>query len=174
MLPDFLPRVQRDFPEIEFDLVHDFSRNITASVIEGRLHAALAINPVPHPDLVLRPLLRDEVSFWVNSKRHDEHTLIYDPQLLQSQELLRRLQKQKKTFKKFWTTSNLEVLRSLVSSGMGVGILPARVAQLDSKLVPLSPKKMPIFEDRLYLVYRPETRESHISRIVIDRMKASI
>ncbi len=153
-LPQILPLLRTRMPELEVSWVHDLSRNVAQKVLDNELDMALVINPVEHPDLVILPLARDKVTFWKHPKLENFETLIYDPDLHQSQDLLRRYDKnQGRGFRRRMTSPSLEVVRTLVTERMGVGILPERVAaRATQKLERLS--KSPVYEDILCLIYR--------------------
>ena len=134
--------------QISFNLSHGLSREMTEMIVSRKLDVALIINPVRHPDLVLKKLAEDKVTFWKN-KSTDTNTLIYDPALTQSQTLLKEYEYQ---FKRKIPSSNLETIQDLCSLGAGVGLLPERIAQKDPALKQVS--KSPSFKDELYMAYR--------------------
>lgn len=165
-LPALLPRLRSQMPELEISWYHDLSRNVAQKVLDNELDLALAINPVQHPDLVILPITKDQVSFWKHPDLKKSQTLIFDPDLHQSQNLLKRLKKLPNfEFTKRMTSSSLEVIRTLIEQKMGVGILPEKVATNgNSKLVKLA--KAPAFEDSLCLIYRAhQTRNRAFSEL---------
>lgn len=171
-LPNFLPETLKDFPDLEFALEHDFSRKITESVISLKLDLGIVVNPVQHPDLIIKKLCRDEVTFWKAEKIDSalEKVLIADQGLLQSQALLRKIKKDQK-FQKFISTSSLELARELAQAGAGIAILPSRVAQLGgrSKLKRIS--GWPSYQDEICLVYRAERRSSRTIQTLVQRIQ---
>ena len=78
--------------------------------------------------------------------------------LLQTQRMLQK-NKRKKIFSRTIETSNLEVIKSMVLAGAGVGILPMRVIDRDHKNVEIF-KEFPNFKDRLFLAYRVDAQTS--------------
>ena len=137
------------------------------------------MNPVQHPDLVIRELFKDEVTLWRLGKasplQKEDGVLIYDPNLLQSQSLLKKIKKGKWKYGRELHSTNLEVITKLTANGAGVGLLPTRVArQAEAKLVPLF-KNCPSFQDRICLVYRadaPRTKaHRHIAKVIESTMK---
>ncbi|MCB0385837.1 MAG: LysR family transcriptional regulator, partial [Bdellovibrionales bacterium] len=98
-LPSFFPDLLRDAPDLELSLRHDLSRKITEDVISFQIDFGLVVNPVQHPDLVIRELFRDEVTLWKLAKpsslQRENGVLIYDPNLLQSQALLKKIKRGK-------------------------------------------------------------------------------
>jgi LysR family transcriptional regulator, cell division regulator len=164
-LKSVIPEIYRKFPTIEIQLVHQLSRVICEQVISGNIEFGLAINPVAHPDLVIYRLLSDEVGFW-KSEGAAEDVLIYDPALVQSQNLLKKV---KKTFKRTLVSDNLEVLAMLAKTGVGIAILPGRVAEQHGlKRI----KSNFRFEDTLSLIYRSDLIKSAATRALIEELKA--
>ncbi|MCX6124445.1 MAG: LysR family transcriptional regulator, partial [Proteobacteria bacterium] len=142
-----------DHDELEIHLVHDLSRRITEQVIGSEIDIGLVVNPVKHPDLIIQKLYDDEVTFWSLQPSRQESprkptTLIFDPNLIQTQTLLKKAEKAGISVQRTMQSSNLEVVASLTSAGCGIGILPTRVANL-------APKKLtrisgaPIFKDEI-------------------------
>lgn len=173
-LPGFVAQALIDNPSLEIKLVHDLSRKITEDVISFKVDFGIVVNPWEHPDLVIRPLCKDEVSLWVAKKPSvlqdpdsGQAVLICDPDLIQSQSILKQLSKKGMEFKRTITSSNLEVVTSLVAAEAGVGILPSRVATR-IKALGLKPlgKEGPKFQDRICLVYRADAQKSKASRLL--------
>ncbi|MEO5668278.1 MAG: LysR family transcriptional regulator [Bdellovibrionota bacterium] len=153
-LPKLLPALRTQMPDVEISWIHDLSRNVAQKILDNEVDLALVINPVQHPDLVIAHIAKDRVSFWKHPDLKDKDTLILDPDLLQSQDLLKRLKKSETfSFSRRMNSSSLEVIRTLTEEKIGVGILPERVAMMGSgKLVRVP--KAPFFEDSLCLIYR--------------------
>jgi LysR family transcriptional regulator, cell division regulator len=155
-LPVLLPRLRAEMPDIEISWIHDLSRNVSQKILDNEIDLALVINPVEHPDLVIVPLAKDTVTFWKHPSLKNTETLILDPDLHQSLELVRRSKKLANLeFSKRMSSSSLEVIRTLTLEKMGVGILPERVALNSAgadKLVKVP--KAPSVEDSLCLIYR--------------------
>ena len=136
------------------------------------------VNPPPHPDLVITELFKDEVTYYTSKKTtplndlmSDTLTLIIEPSLNQTQEILNKSHKKGLKFKRTLQSSNLEVISKMVSCGAGVGILPTKVAEnTNPKLIKL-PGSNPIFKDRICLVYRSEFRKSEAARELIQFIK---
>lgn len=151
----FLAKVRLKFPKVGFDLVHGLSRDVTRMVMEGELDVAIAMNPTRSPGLVIREILTDSVMLVGTKSAHGLDHVILDPALAQSQWLLRTIEKKGFKFGTQTHSSSLEVIRSLAESGLGVAVLPMRVANLARvKLVPIL-NDGPTFRDRLCFVCRP-------------------
>jgi len=172
-LPKFIPELLRRYPQLEIKFQHDLSRRITQDVIDGNLDVGLVINPVRYPDLIMHPILSDEVGFWQapGLDNSAKEICIADLELLQSQSLLRKVQKREEKFRRFITTSQLQVIANLTAAGAGVGILPKRVAHAfaDGKIRPVP--QLPVFSDSLFLIYRAERRQLEALRVVVEAIK---
>jgi DNA-binding transcriptional LysR family regulator len=64
-LPHFMPGLLRDAPDITVTLHNTSSARVRHAVIEREIHFGLVVNPEPHPELVMTPLFRDAVDFFV-------------------------------------------------------------------------------------------------------------
>lgn len=166
------PRLKKlvdDYPLLEIQLRHDLSRRITEQVISQNIDLGIVINPVPHPDLIIKEIVLDRVCFW--SKEKDpkvNQILICDPDLLQSQELLKKIPKNRQ-FKRTLASSNLELIRELVAQGVGIGIIPTKVVESGSTKL-FEQKDYPVFKDRLCLVYRVENKNVASLKIFIQHL----
>jgi len=151
-LPNLMPIIKNvldTFPKLELVFEHGLSRLITDQVIGFDIDFALVVNPVAHADLVIRELYQDEVGFFVNPNAFDSSTLLYDPNLLQSQALIKQANTYGVTFKKSLTSSSLEMLGKLAQNGAGVAILPKRVVNyLGLPLLKLWDEQLPVYHDQ--------------------------
>ncbi len=173
-LQHFLPDLLLQYPELDFRLEHALSRHITDDVIGHKLDFGLVVNPVPHPDLVIVDLYKDEVGYWKLKKgKVASDVLIYDPDLGQVQEVLGK--KSKLAFKRQITSSSLEVIKSLCLAGAGVAILPQRVLADDIALV--ENLGLPGVSDRHCLVYRVDRLQGEapktLARAIATGIKSS-
>lgn len=152
-LQEIVEKIYRKYPEIELRLVHGLSRVICENIVSGQADFGLVVNPKAHPDLVIKRLATDEVTFWKSAQSLSD-VLIYHPELVQSQNLLKRLGSRVK-FRRTIESGSLEVVATLTASGAGIGILPSRVAAL------YAPKfrrltDWPTYKDEIALVYRSD------------------
>lgn len=167
-LPLFLPSLRRDHPGIEVRLTHAHSREMTRAVVEREVDLGIVINPSAFPNLIIRPLAKDSVSFWTAKGSLEHQMIICDPQLHQTQSLLRKCKR------KGWDrwprieSSSLEVVRQLVTARLGIGILPERVARAIPQLLLQKVPESPEFEDEICLIYRSEVRKSPVLRAVME------
>ncbi len=168
-LKDVIRDLYSRYPGIEMRLSHGLSRVVCEGVISGAIDFGIAVNPLRHPDLVIHKLAFDEVGFWkaANGLRD---VLIYNPELTQSQSLLKKIEK-KMSFERSIASDNLEVIASLASSGAGVAILPSRVV----KAVAPDLKKLkdsPVFLDEVAFIYRVDIPKTAGSELIIKMMKS--
>jgi len=168
VLPKFLDHLHTQAPGLDVELVHDFSRKITEGVVSYSIDIGFVVNPIRHPDLVLKKLGDDRVLFW---KKRAAGTLpkriFADKNLIQMQDILGKTHS--KVFKE-WnliSTASLELIRTLTLSGQGIGILPERVAKADgADLIPYD-SSLPIYEDKIFLAYRKDVLSSKAGRELI-------
>ncbi len=157
-----------------FEFVHALSREVVRLVLDGELEIALAMNPTPHPSLIVREVLTDTVRIYVASNLKRPDHVIYDPALAQSQWLIKAHAKLGQTFQTHSHSSNLEVIRELAEGAAGAAILPSRVAALSRKaLKPLGPANAdgPLYRDRLCIVCRPLFARSSFGKALLQAMK---
>lgn len=164
----FMPKLQLDFPGIDFNFIHGLSREMTEKVISWEADFGIVVNPIKHPDLVIRKLCDDEVSIFYAQEAQNK--LIFDQNLAQSQYILKKIGK-KTNFNGVINSANLEVVAKLTSLGLGYGLLPTRVASQYNHLKKL--KDAPIFKDEICLVYRPEKHNNLVSKKIIQIIKSS-
>lgn len=193
-LANFLPHLLQTYPELEVKLVHNLSRKITEGVVSFSIDFGIVVNPVQHPDLVIRELCHDVVTFWcarqpssVQALDTDNRVLICDPELAQIQSLLQKLRKKQGARKRqgvsdvaqhrhafchrIVQSSSLEVIADLTAAGAGIGILPARVAKL--RKLRLLDKTLPTYKDRICLVYRVDYQRHQGSKTIINAIRNS-
>lgn len=176
--PHFVADLLESNPKLEIKLTHDLSRKIAERVITMEIDIGIVVNPVKHPDLVIKKLCSDEVTFWTGRSKHSvqdfksgEAVLISDMDITQSQSLLKQLKKSGGIgFKRILTTSSLETITELVASGAGIGIIPSRVvmAMEHSSHIKRLQKipNAPVFKDEIYLVYRVENRNIQSIQVI--------
>lgn len=167
MLPHFLGELLKPYPKLELKLKHDLSRKITEDIIDLKVDIGLVVNPIKYPNLVIKKLFDDEITLWHSPITHaiqDIHSgqaiLLCDPDLVQTQFILKNLKKAGISYQRLIATGSLEVIAELTAQGNGVGILPARVAA-NRQLIPIA--NAPSYADEVCLLYRGENR--HIKAI---------
>jgi LysR family transcriptional regulator, cell division regulator len=176
-LGGFLPDLMESHPQLEIKLKHDISRKITESVIRMETDIGIVVNPIRHPDLMIRKLCKDEFSFWVGEGRRKiqdfrsgEAVVICDPELLQTQDLMRNLKKSGISFHRILTSPNLEVIRTLVASGAGIGAIPGRVATSDFTQSLKRIPNAPFFHDEICILYRIENKSVRSIQVISEKI----
>jgi DNA-binding transcriptional LysR family regulator len=165
----FMPKLHKEFSALNFKLMHGLSREMTEKVISWEADFGIVVNPIRHPDLVIKKLYSDEVTLFYT--QNVQNKLIYDQNLAQSQYILKKLGKKNKFMSEI-TTANLELVAKLSSLGMGYGLLPATIASQYKNLKKL--KGSPIFKDEICLIYRPEKHKDNISKKIIQIIREAI
>ena len=165
----WLKSLAKDNNQLEVEFCHDLSRKLLEQIVSFKIDLGLIINPISHPDLVIKYLLTDEVTLRVaKGVNFDGSTIIYDPNLSQVQSILSRLKKRKIEIKRHITSTNLEFIEHLTSKGIGIGVLPSRVCKSPMKIYDSSIKP---FKDQLALVYRADTPKTKSFQVVLDSIK---
>lgn len=176
-----LPKLLEENRELDIKLEHDLSRKITEDVISFKIDFGIVVNPWDHPDLIIKPLCKDEVTLWTSKKpsvlqdpKSKEAVLICDSELVQTQSILKQLSKHGLEFRRVLTSANLEVVANLVASKAGIGILPGRVAQrIKSYDIKPLPGDCPSFQDKICLVYRADAQKSKANRSLAKLIETS-
>lgn len=173
MLPTLLRSFLKKNPGIEIQLTHGLSRHMTEQVVSSVLDVAFAVNPVAHPDLIIKEICRDEVCLWRAKNCQNDDVLIIEPSLLQTQDILQKLNKKGFHFKRIIESASLEVIARLVAEGVGCGIVPERVLQSYESQSYEKIKAAPQFSDRICLVYKQEFRKVKRGQIFIESVMAN-
>jgi LysR family transcriptional regulator, cell division regulator len=174
ILKEILPHFLKNHPKIQVQLVHGLSRHMTEQVISSNLDVAFAVNPIEHPDLIIKEICTDEVCLWKAKNCINNDVLLVDSNLSQSQNILAKLQKKGLVFSRVIESTSLEVISNLVANQVGWGIVPSRVVKQyeDSKLEKV--KDSPVFLDRVCMVYKNEFRRLKRGEVFIKMVKESI
>lgn len=172
VLPAVLPRLMSEHPKLDIRLHHSLSRKVAEEVVSMKTDIGIVVNPVAHPDLVIHKLCDDEVTLW-RAPRGNEDVLICDPDLTQSQELLKRIGKSGQSFSRIVTSDNLEVIAALTAAGGGTGILPTRVALRQGKRL-VRVAKAPAFSDAHCLIFRVENKNVKAVQAISAAIRAAV
>lgn len=178
-LSGFLPNLLGKYPKLEVQLKHDLSRKILEGIINLSIDIGIVVNPVRHPDLILQKLYDDKVTFWhpVEIKDPAEYlysgcaVIICDPELMQTQWLLKRIHKLGVKPRRIIRSSNLEVIANLTAHGTGIGILPSTVALSTCLNMLKQIPKMPTYQDEIFLAYRHENRNINGLQTIVNAIK---
>lgn len=178
LVSKFLPDLFENHPKLEVHLKHDISRKITEQIINLSIDIGIVVNPFKHPDLIIRRLCNDEVTFWVGDGKRNiqniyskEAIILCDPDLIQTQDLLKKAKKVGIISERIITMHSLEAIASLSANGCGIGILPSRVVSslYPTKLQRIS--KAPVYYDEICLVYRNENRYVQAIQTIANSIK---
>jgi DNA-binding transcriptional LysR family regulator len=167
----FLPELTNKYPLLNFKLVHGLSREMTEKVINWEIDFGIVVNPIRYPDLVIKELCKDVVTLF--STDDAPKKLIMDPELAQSQHILKKLKQPESMKRGHIISGNLEVIAKMTAMGLGQGLLPSRVAANYPNLKPI--KGSPTFNDKVCLIYRKEKHKNETSKDIIKTIgKAEI
>lgn len=169
MLGEFYKKIYGQYPGIDIELVHGLSRVICEGVISGDVDFGMVVNPIKHSDLIIHKMAQDEVCFWQKPNALPD-VLICNPQLTQTQSLLKKIKSQKQ-FKKMIFSDNLEFIASMAKAGAGTAILPSRVARAFSDELEVN-KKLPIYRDEIAFIYRCDLIKTASSKAIIEVAKS--
>lgn len=170
-LPLFLPEFLKQNPRINVQLHHDLSRHLTSDVIAGKIDVAIVVNPVAHPDLVIRDLCKDEVTIWRPKHCQNSNLLLIEPHLLQTQDILSKLGKKKIVFSQVVESSSLELIAQLLSAGTGYAVLPKRIVQEFCGNHVETVKGAPVFHDRICVVFKTEFKSLRRGQVFLEALK---
>jgi len=167
LLPPFLKKLAAVAPEIEVDLSHDYSRNLTSKVISYELDFCFAVNPVRHPDLVLKKIDDDRIRVWKSKRVTVPVKKIFTD--LSPLEVRAMFGKKFKAYSD-WPivqSTSLELILAFAGNGVGVGILPEKVATRarEFDLEPLD-EALPSLHDEIFLVHRLDTMKSEAGKLL--------
>lgn len=167
-LPFFVAEFLQKFPDINLSFSHGLSRHMAEDVISQKLDAAFVVNPVPHPDLIIKEVSKDRVTLWKSKNCLNNDVLIMEPSILQQQEVFKKLQKKNIQFHRIVESSSLEVIAQLITNGVGCGILPERVIKALGDQNVQAVKNAPEFQDRMCLIFKSEFRKSARGQALIE------
>jgi DNA-binding transcriptional LysR family regulator len=184
MLPTFLAQYLKTSPKIEISLLNGPSRVVQQAVLARDAQFGLVVRPMPHPELVLIELFSDATDLFVAAKKGADTPaaakerllagpLIYVDHLPQSQELINKLREDKLLPQRQLSCGNLELVKSLTLGGVGVGVIPRRVAAYgqEGKLRRLH-QSLPHIDDTIYLAYRADIHRTKAAMRLKDALVA--
>lgn len=167
ILTEALANLMQQHAKLQINLKHKRSKDIVDDILNLKLDMGLAVNPMNHPELIIKPLLKGEVTFWKaanlqnDTQNHetDFGTVIFDPQIMRSASLLKEYEERGRSFSRSITSSDLEVIADLAGRGLGIAILPENVARR-SKHNLIRCNNGPAYYDDHCLVYRKNDQEN--------------
>lgn len=169
----FIPGLLKAHPKLEISFEHNVSHVITEQVINSQIDIGVVSSPFEHPDLIIKNLYDNEMALWTSKITHpvqdihsNEAVIICDPNLVQTQVLLKKLKKLK--FKRMITSSNLQLLARLTIDGAGIGLLPRCIIETISPNILQKVSGTPTYHDNVVLIYRKENRDVKIIKKIVD------
>lgn len=157
----FLPELTKKFPYLNIEFVHGLSREMTEKVINWEADFGIVVNPISHPDLVIKKLKKDVITLF--AKKNTKKKLIYNPKLSQSHALIKKLKDFK--FNGEIHSNNMEVIAKLASLGEGYALLPTSIASTFRSLSAI--EGSPCYNDEICFIYRPEKHKNKVSKSII-------
>mgnify|MGYP001628081401 CR=1 FL=1 len=173
LLPGFMARFLERYPRVSLSLQNGNSRDLERAVVERRLDLGLIVNPARHDDCVVVDLFHDRVGFVVSAALHRRHRRLSPAALLAEVPLLHVPERDGVTPPSQLTCSSMELVKSLVLDGVGVGVLPYRVAShgvTKKRLLQLD--ALPVFDDVITLVRRFDLPMTAGARALTDELRA--
>lgn len=168
-----LPQLLKQDLGIKLKFSFGLSREVTQMVQEGKIDCAIAINPHPHPNLIISSLAEDQFTFWTPKNSAKVNTIFYDPSLEQSHFILRQLEKKNILFANQIEIPNLELISKALYEGAGAAILPSRVVAThdnwEKKIKSLG-TEIKAFKDRICFVYSGENQYKEEMKLLKTRI----
>ncbi len=166
-LPSFMRGLSSELPGIELTLWNGSSALVRDAVVARDVHFGIVVNPTPHPDLVLVEMFDDAVDFFTAGRpartlpaaldRIRQGPLIHAGRVTESRALISKLEADGVVCARQLSCGDFELVKALATEGIGVGILPRRVAAYGAGkgLSRLHPQ-LPNYPDRIHLVFRAD------------------
>lgn len=182
-LPQFMRALYEEHPGLEVLLSNDPSAVVREKVLSREVHFGIVVNPAPHDDLVMVELFEDAVDVLVaeGAKRHATREeaqvvyaagpVIYAGRVNEGVALLDMLAKEGFLVTRRLVCGDLEQVKSLALAGLGVAVLPRRVAAYghEGKLVRLH-RSLPSVHDKIMLLYRADMHKTRASSTLKDAL----
>ena len=173
-LPQWMTRFLESNPRIQLSLSNSTSRLVLNATVERTAHFGIVVNPDPHPDLVQLKLFRDAVDLFVLAdgapasgdltaakERLQRGPLVFAGRILQSQQIVDQLAAMDSLSSRLLPCGDLELVKSFALAGLGVAVLPRRVARYcqDGRLRRLHPA-LPFIADEIHLLFRGDAHRT--------------
>ncbi|NRA66913.1 MAG: LysR family transcriptional regulator [Pseudobacteriovorax sp.] len=167
--PTMLTEIYETYPDVSLELEHGLSRHLTDMVLAGELDFALVVNAVDSSSLAKLELEQDVIAVWSSGEgaeqRPESDTILYDPSMLQSREILKKLEKDLgRTFKRRLCSGHLDLIADLAQKGVGYAILPRSVSG-PRGLVKVD-ATWPIYLDQIDFVYRKDLQPEGVASAI--------
>src|SRR6267142_6658235 len=173
-LPQWMTRFLESNPRIQLSLSNAPSAVVLNATVERTAHFGIVVNPEPHPDLVQMKLLRDAVDLFVLAEgappdgdleaakeRLRRGPLVFAGRVLQSQQIIDQLAAMDALPPRLLPCGDLELVKSFALAGLGVAVLPRRVARYwqERRLRRLHPA-LPFIADEIHLLFRGDAHRT--------------
>jgi DNA-binding transcriptional LysR family regulator len=173
-------------PRIQLTLSNAPSRTVREATVDRAIHFGLVVNPDPHPDLVQVKLFRDAVDLFVLAgsappdaddgaamERLRRGPLIFAGRVLQSQQMIEKLAALDALPSRLLSCGDLELVKSFALAGLGVAVLPRRVARYcqEGRLRRLN-ASLPFIPDEIHLLFRGDAHRTRAFVITKDAIVA--
>ena len=181
----FLPGLMRELatraPSIELSLWEGIGPRVIEAVIDRTVHFGIGASSGapkrPHPDLVRVPLFHDVVGV-VGARKAarkgppSDAPLFHVPRIAPSERVVEALRARGKLPDRVVPCGDLELVKSLVLDGAGVGILPWRVALQGTakNALTLVDPKLPFEVDTGCLFYRADLHRTRGALLLRDEI----
>jgi len=185
-VPGFMKRFLQRAPKVTLSLWNGTSRDVWQAVLERKVDYGLVVNPLQHPDLVLTELFHDAVDVLVEKSTRPAdltlesaldhirgNALILAGRVGQCQQLLDALASLGAHPTRVLNCGDLEMVKSLGLAGLGVALLPRRVAEYGHTggLIRLHPA-LPTVPDTIALAYRGDMHRTRGAILLKDELVA--
>lgn len=185
-LPSFLHGFLHSAPTIDISLWNATSAEVTEAVVGRKVDFGIVVNPQPHASLVIVELFADAMDLFVEASKAPGQSeesaesalemlrqgpLVFAGRVSQCQVLMDRLSAMRVLPSRQLSCGDLELVKSLGLAGVGVCLLPRRVAAYghEGKLVRLHPA-LPFFPDTICLVYRSDGHRTRSATFLKDAL----
>lgn len=169
-MPSALSFLKANAPDYKIELVNDLSRKIQEGVQKGQIDIALVSNPVEVPDIVIIKVGHDIVKLWSADKSKKYDTIICDLELFQAHSIIKHW---KEKPNKVITVQNFGLISRIVNAGIGYGIIPERAVRLSGMKLHAH-DNLPVHNDSICIIHRPEFGKNTPERLVIEALKQSV
>jgi|SRR4051812_28279140 DNA-binding transcriptional LysR family regulator len=185
-LPRWMTRFLESNPRIQLTLSNAPSGAVLNATVERTVHFGLVVNPETHPDLVQMKLFRDAVDLFVLAEtappvgdleaakeRLRRGPLVFAGRILQSQQIIDKLAAMDALPSRLLPCGDLELVKSFALAGLGVAVLPRRVARYwqEGRLRRLHPA-LPFMADEIHLLFRGDAHRTRAFVITKDAILA--
>jgi len=182
-LPAFMQDFLRSAPMIQLRLWNGTSVAVRNAVLDRKVDFGISVNPEPHDDLVMVKLYRDGIELFVSSKeppvnnriqaliRVRKGPLIAASRVAQVRDLMARFQSDDVMPSRVLDCGDLQLVKSLAVAGLGVALLPRRVAgNGDPTALRRLHPELPGFPDTIYLLYRADLHRTQAALKLKDAL----